>query len=294
MPDLAGVEHALVQTVATALFGGMGYSEGSYVSFAPSGSQVAVYRGWPTATVLDRDIAAGKSHVTVFIESGMTQLISRYSPSWVQGAYVEPTLTATVAGQTVTLGGTASAGQVVGVQFGNGPHKSGFAYRLTGTDTTATAAAALAAKVSGATVAGSVITLPTTAANPSAAVVSDQLASIELRRQTQGFRISCFCPSPLVRDAVAGAVDGAFALLLDASGNPSQFVTTATGEAIRVRYRSTYVIDATGKDAVWRRDLCFTAEYGTTLAQSQPSILFAAANIAANGGAATIVGTSDA
>jgi hypothetical protein len=284
MTDLAGVEHAMVQTVAAALFPGTTYLDGTFAASSVAGCSLAIYRGYPTAANIDADMLAGRAHVGVFPEQGMTRLVSRYAPQWVQASAVAPALVATVSGRAVTLSRTAAAGQVVGVQFGYGAAPQAYAYRLVSTDTLATAASGLAAAIPGAASSGAVVTLPTSAVNAAAMVVSDQTASIELRRQQQGFRISCFCPSPLARDAVAGAVDAAFALLLDDAGHPTQFITTADGTKARVQYRATYVNDAAGKERVWRRDLCYTVEYPTILSQLQPSVMFANADILAGGG----------
>lgn len=107
-----------------------------------------------------------------------------------------------------------------------------------------------------------------------ARVVADSAALREVRRQVQGLRVSCWCPDADVRDTVAGLADMAFAGLLDSHGNPTEFITLPAGDTARVRYAASLTVDATTKDGPWRRDLRYQVEYGTTVLQTQPEMLF--------------------
>ena len=279
MADLADVERAMVAVVTGALFApAQAYQPGQYAASPVSDVTTTVYRGWPTQARLDADLAAGYAHVSVFPDPGMTRLTTRWALQWTQPQMVAPSITMAVSGQTVTLGGAVSARHVLGIQYGVGRLLTGHSYHLLPTDTLTTAAAALAALIPGATSSGPAITLPATCISPAAVVGVDQSSTLEVRRQTQGVRISAWCPTPAARDAVCGAVDAGFAGLLDANGNPTQFLSLADATTARVKYRSTYTFDAPGKAGVWRRDLCFTVEYGTTISQTQPEALFVVEN----------------
>ena len=275
MADLHDVEVAMVNTVIAALFPAGGYLSGAYGASTVAGGVVKIYRAWPESSLLDADLAAGKSHITVFPESGMTRLITKYPPVWVQVGSASPTITATVSGNVVTFAGSPGIGQVIGVQYGSTDALTTAAYRVLATDTLASAVAALAALVAGSSASGAVLTLPGQPFVVAAGVGADQTAIRELRRQTQGTRVTIWTPTPLGRDTIAAALDAAFAGLTDAYGNLTQFIPLADGSSARVRYRAGYTDDKPAKDRVWRRDLCFTVEYATTQTATQPVTLFA-------------------
>jgi len=96
-----------------------------------------------------------------------------------------------------------------------------------------------------------------------------------------------------VRDATAGAVDAAFAGLLSSAGYPTQFITLADAaqSAARVRYMGLTVNDTPAKDRVWRRDLVYSVEYATHLANLQPEMMFDILNATNASGALFSVGT---
>jgi hypothetical protein len=88
----------------------------------------------------------------------------------------------------------------------------------------------------------------------------------EWGRQEQAFRISVFCPSPQVRDAVCSAVGGSLSQVA--------FLALADGTAGRLRYRSSTSSDGEQVASIYRRDLVFEVEYGTTVTQQAPAMLF--------------------
>ena len=276
MADVSDIEQALVNLIAD-IFYPNGTANPSAV-----GAPVSVYRGWPVANDLDADVKAGRVNITVFPDPGMTRNVTRYWPQTVQVAVVEPTIIATDtdSGATVTLSGTITAGNVVGVQFGAGAQAVAYAYRVLAGDTLPSVAAALAALIPGAISAGPVLTLPSNVED-GAAVMTPQPVSTEVRRQDQGFRISCWCANPTQRDIVAGLVDRALAGLRDANGNFTRFLTiTSGGEVGWIRYLRSYTFDNPSKDAVWRRDLLYEVEYSTALLETEPVMLFGVGTLA--------------
>ena len=280
MADLADIERGLVSTLAGAFFPAGGYQAGALTSGGAAGVPARVYRGWPTAAELDADmiVIGGAAHVTVFPEQGMTRLTTRYPREWFVPVSSSPTLTATVAGAVVTFGGTGGAGQIVGIAFGTAANLAAYAYRVLGGDTPSTVASALAAMIAGASAVGAVLTLPTPY-TVNAIVAADTTALRELRRQVQGFRVSCWCSTPIIRDTVAALADQAFAALVDSRGNPTEFITLPAGDTARVQYASTITVDRTATDRLWRRDIRLSVEYGTTVAQTQPLAVFASLGI---------------
>ena len=162
MADISDIETALVK-----LIGGVLYPSGDPtidgIKSPVTGAAARIYRGFPLASQFEKDVANGSSHVGVYPEHGMTRDTTRYAPVWQQLSVKAPTVTAVVAGLTVTFAGTAAAGHVVGVQFGTGSLLTGKAYRYTTASTGTTAAAGLASLIPGASSSGAVLTLPSSA-----------------------------------------------------------------------------------------------------------------------------------
>jgi hypothetical protein len=257
MADQSDVENALVALAANAL-----YPNGSGASSLP-GPDCRIYRGWPNSAALNSDLAAGVINVTVFPQGEPGHNTTRYSQQWL-GSPAQPTFTASVSGSSVTIGGTAGLGQLVGILVNN----ISYVYAALAGDTPETVAANLATaaradwivNLSGATltVAG--------AASILARVVADASVMQEVRRQDQGFRITCWCPTPATRDASASAID----LLLVSF----QFIDLADGSLGRLRYRGTLVFDQSQDALLYRRDLLYDVEYPTTVTALQPAMLF--------------------
>jgi hypothetical protein len=136
MADLSDVETALVTLIAGAL-----YPNGTAQASA-AGVPVVVYPGWPMASSLDADLAAGKVHVTVF-PTAVERNTSRYPRDWQEQSLNTATLTLTVQGQMVTIGGAMPSPftpHVLSLLVDGDPYP----YQVQPTDTLASIAAALA------------------------------------------------------------------------------------------------------------------------------------------------------
>ncbi|HTR17163.1 MAG TPA: hypothetical protein VMI52_09040, partial [Acetobacteraceae bacterium] len=99
-----------------------------------------------------------------------------------------------------------------------------------------------------------------------ARTAADAPAIEELRRQTQQFRITAWCPDPDSRDAVARIVDAVLAGIV--------FLPLADGSAGRIRFAGSTSFDQQQDAALYRRDLIYDVEYPTTLTSTLPSMLF--------------------
>ena len=187
MADQSDVENALVNLVSGSL-----YPNGTDAASLP-GPDCRIYRGWPSSAALDKDLSAGTINVTVFPGSGAGRTTTRYAEQWV-GSPAEPSLTAEVAGTSVTFGGTAESGQIAGILVDS----RSYAYRIQTGDTPELVAANLAAMARDNSVvqlSGSIVTIAG-AGSLEARIVADAPAKQEVRRQEQDFRISCWCPTP--------------------------------------------------------------------------------------------------
>ena len=258
MADQSDIEAALVEIAATALYPD-GTGEPS-VCACPC----RVYRGWPNAAALDSDLAAGIVNVSVFPIARHVRNTTRWLDTTLSVTTVAPTLAITVAGDTATVTGVASVGQVAGLLIDS----AGFAYRLMPGDYPALVAANLSVLVRAtrpASLSGASLTNPS-AARVIGRVVADATGLEELRRQSQRFRITCWCPSPDTRDIAAAAIDEALAALT--------FLTLPDGTSARLRFGQGDALDQSQNAALYRRDLVYDVEYATTRRAALPEMLF--------------------
>jgi hypothetical protein len=166
-----------------------------------------------------------------------------------------PTLTVAVVGSVATFAGTATAGQLAGLLVEGQP----YVYRTAANDTPALVAAILAGAINA--------VRPATASGAS-------VTTTELRRQIQSFRITAWCPTPDLRDAVCAIIDPAFAA--------TPFLTLADGSQSRLAFSATTTFDQSQDAALYRRDLIYTVEFPTTLVATQPSMLFGTVGLGAD------------
>ncbi|MBX5454344.1 MAG: hypothetical protein K6U10_10445 [Acidobacteriia bacterium] len=259
MADQSDVETALVNAIAQAI-----YPEGPGFPGVIS-APCRIYRGWPDSAALDNDLKAGWVNISVFPLSVGMRNTTRYMDFWQLLADQPPTLGVDVTGTTATFSGTAQAGQLAGLLVNN----SAFVYLVQATDTPASVAAALAAKVAGmqpASTNGASVTVPG-AYRLIGRVVAPQPALWQTRRQEQNFRVTLWCPDPLTRDAAASAIDAEFA--------QAHFLQLADGSLGRLLFQSSTALDNAEVVGLYRRDLLYSVEYPTTRIQTLPTMLFA-------------------
>jgi hypothetical protein len=257
MADQSDVEVTLVNVASAAL-----YPNGTGEVSVP-GPDCRIYRGWPNSAALDADLAAAKINVTVFPTGDPGRTTTRYAEQWM-GEPVQPTLTAIVDGTSVTFGGSADIGQIAGI-LADGVS---YAYRTRAGDTPQSVAANLAAMARGNSIVRlSYSTLTIAGAGDLLArVVADAPVQNEVRRQEQGFRITCWCPTPATRDAAAAAIDQAL--------SSQRFITLSDGTSGRLTYVGTTVFDQSQNARLYRRDLNYNVEYATVVSSALPAMLF--------------------
>lgn len=267
MADLSDVEAALVGLIAPALFSASGspYLSGA-AQMSAAGVTCKLYRGWPESSRLDADLGATvpTAHVSVFPAPGVARDTTRNLATWQPMPSPPATLAWTVAGATATLTGTPSSGQSIGLRVGPGGMAPTYSYGLNSADTLATAVAALAALVPGATVSGATVTLPTATFDARIGTIAN--SALEIRRQRQHFLVSIWAPTPAARDAIASLVDAALAA--------ATIFTMPDGWAAWLTYGGTRTDDRPQKVRVWRRDLTYVVEYATTQTMQSPTAMF--------------------
>jgi len=265
MADQSDVEISIASLAAAAL-----YPDGPNGLSVP-GPPCRVYRGWPNPAALDADLAQGRINVTIFAGNAAPRPTTRFSEEWLSATSV-PTLQVSVSNTSVSFTGSAEPGQLVGVRVDGQP----YIYRTQANDTPALVAATIAAQVRVIRIVhlqGSSFDIPG-ANNLLARIVVDCSAIQEIRRQRLVIRVTCWCPSPATRDTTATAIDTAFAM--------APFISLADSSQARLTFTGGAILDQSENASLYRRDLHYDVEYATTLAQTQPAMLFGALGLNAS------------
>lgn len=275
MSSVIDVQNALVNVIAAALYPS-GTSQPSV-----SNSDIIVYAGWPTASNLDADLLVSKSHVTVFA-TPTEKNVTRFPKDWQQLSIETATLTASVVGQTIVIGGAMPAPFTPHnmVALVNGQP---YIYSVLPADTLTSIATALKALivvgVPGTTSAGAVITLPATA-NIDAARVGVTGTSIrEVRRQEKLFQITVWTDTPDRREVIGNALDLELAT--------TEYLIMPDTFGARLIYRNSIPKDETQKAKLYRWDFFYSVEFATTETRSDMQITQIQQNIALQVGGAT-------
>ncbi|SCU75525.1 putative phage protein [Cupriavidus necator] len=264
MAGLADVSNALVALIAQIAYPN-GTSQPSI-----TGQAIKVYPGWPVPAVLTADLKAGKAHVSVF-PTATEKIIDSAVSEWRELSAPATTLTLTLAGQAVTVGGTVSTPQNAALVVDG----KGYVYGVQPADTLASIATALAALVAvdqPATSTGAVVTIP------GAKAISPRVGGAgtsvrELRSQSRVFMVSvwanCFDARDPLADALDSALSGTFHLQLP------------DGMTAALRYQSSRQDDSGQKEGIYRRDLMYAVEYSTTETRTDTQITVTETNVSA-------------
>lgn len=272
MADQSDVEAALAALAVAVL-----YPDGADRKSLP-GAVCRVYRGWPNAAALDADLAAGVVNISVFSDPADQRTTTRWL---VEEAIVAKPATLLVVNDAngVAFSGIAAAGQLAGVLADN----VAVVHRTVAGDTPGRVAAVLAVALreSRTTVlSGASLAVPG-AMRLVGRVFADQVVTRETRRQRMGFVMTCWCPDPATRDAVASALDAAL--------SASDFLPLPDGTVGRLRFRGSVVRDRNQDAALYRRDLRYEVDFATTFSVATPSMMFG--DFTMIGGAAGVAAT---
>ncbi|MDB6104046.1 MAG: hypothetical protein JWO52_4045 [Gammaproteobacteria bacterium] len=258
MADLSDISNSLVALIGTVL-----YPNGQGTPCA-LGSPAHYYAGWPIPTNLDADLGAAIpiTNVSVY-PATMNRNTTRYLDQWQQVSVNTATLGLTVAGQTVTVGGTAP--------LAGNPHNLSlsvnglpYVYQASVVDSLGSIARKLAALIPGAISNGAVITLPGTARIGALRVGVTGVSSLVTRNQEQVFQIGIWAATPATRDLFAKTIDGALAQI--------RRFTLPDTSVCRLIWKNSLQSDKWQKQAQYRRDLFYTAEYATLAIENETQI----------------------
>ena len=237
MADQSHVEDALLSAVTVALYP-LGTAAPPVIA-APC----RLHRGWPLPAALDADLARGIMTVSVSSVDSSQRITTRFPDGWVVIGSTAPALVVSIVGDQVRLSGNAAPGQLIGI-LADG--RAGV-HRTQSGETPAVIAAHLASQLRVDRIVqlfGAALTSPGVR-DLRARVVADQPARRELRRQSQAFRIACFCPSPALRDAAAATIDTAMARI--------RFLNLTDGTAAHLTHENTVTLDNAELALLYRR-----------------------------------------
>lgn len=266
MADAPDIERAIGATLETAFYP-LGTSQPSIIS-----STVSMERGWPTEAQVQKAVKTNAALISIHADKGMARDTTRYFRDF-RGCAGVPTITATISGLTITFSGTVTVGHAIAVQYAG----VWFPYLVQAGDTLAGIAAALAALTPGATASGAVLTIPSGGATPQVRIVKGGTASAEVSRQRAVFRISCWAPTPELRDTVFAQLPGIIAYAGSRLTLPDGSVATWMGQS------ETGPDDIPARANEWRRDVLATYEFGVLYTIQAMALLLLEVAVTASG-----------
>ena len=249
MADILDIETALANLCGTVI-----YPNGTSQPSA-AGVDCKIFAGWPNSAELANSLSLGMAEISIYSGQNLESVTTRYSRDWYDVSKTVPTITATVTGNSVTIGGAVSVDHYVTVVVDG----VAYSYACALGDTLAGVASALAAQMLalGATSTGAVLSLPARFGGLiSAKSSAPGIVGRELGRQKRGMMISIWAPSPQTRSAIASLLMGMV--------HKNTFVQMQDGSRLWMSYRQSNESDGAENAMAYRRDIQVWAEYATT------------------------------
>lgn len=248
MATILEIQNALGSLIQTAV-----YPNGTN-NPSIANCQVNIVSGWPIKNRLDADLLAGNAQVSIYQVPGLERQAPWLARVWRDVAINPATITLTVSGSTVTVGGTISTPQSCMIVVND----IGYPYAIQSIDTLNTIAENIAAILPSATSLANVITI-SDAYKIEARISTSGTAVLPLKRQEMGFMLSIWSPNFTIRDVLGSAIDAActYAQRIQL---PDQLAN--------LNYKKQSDTDMLEKSILYRRDLFYTVTYETTLTQT--------------------------
>jgi hypothetical protein len=263
MSDLSDVLSALTQAIATVLITGP-YIQGNVVT-ADNGNPVRIANGWPSSSDLDKDLLNGVTNISVY-PTDIVRIESPFQYKWQLFSITPQTIQGTTSGNTLTMSGTPTSGQVFGIAI----NRHGFSVRLSNIDTLNSALQRLSLLINGSMVNANVLTLPSPMLFDTEHYYeqgTDSTMFQYLDRQCQVISINLFAPNPFLRNVFGSAIkQGVDAL---------RVLQLADGLATsKPKYMNTHYDDVPENTLLWRRTDRYELEYQSALFETFPPVLF--------------------
>ena len=198
-------------------------------------------------------------------------LLTRFRQEWIENVVSPATLTATLIGNSVTIGGTVSIPQAVMIVVNN----IGYAHQVLNTDTLDSIASALGLLIPNSTVLNNVITI-NGAFSIIPRITQYGIASKEVKRQEVNFNFITWAASRDTRTAVSDVIEVGL-------GQLSRFLITTDNYWAPIVYSGVKDHEELQKSIpIYRRDLMFRIEYPTIIENQFPTITDTIENIEIN------------
>jgi hypothetical protein len=239
-----------------SLISGVAYPNGTSQPSIVAPNVVKVGYGWPMPGQLDADLLSANPPVTVSVwPLPGDRDVTRFERTLdLVGPKVNPTVTATVAGATVTLSGTATAGNYVTIVAGN----QAASYGVKTADTLAVIATALAAQFSSPVVCsatGPSITFISGFSTIAARSAAPQQAAQEVERLQKRFQITIWAATDALRNTIGAALRP---FIMGAASLP-----LPDGTSVRVWPVADLLDDTKQRAQGFLRDMIYMVEYPT-------------------------------
>lgn len=275
MADLSDVSTALETLITSTL-----YPSGTDTSDVSAAGVVAtIFVGWPGPQAVDDAMAAGTTLVSIYPQAGAERNTTRFQPLWRELSLPSPTYTLTASNDdlAITVGGAAPVSYFAQNLYAriNGTSYCYTAQDGDGAETVAAGLGALiAADFSAVTVSGASITLPAECRLQALRVGVTGTKIKEVGRQDRTWQIIIWAPTDDARTAIAKVIDPKL--------RQTPRLTLADETYGHLSYRSSPVTDTLQKATIFRRDLIYACEFGTTVTEAAEQIVEFGVNITRN------------
>jgi len=262
MATIREVENAIKAIVVDAV-----YPNGT-LNPSITGTLVKIRNGWPISEILDKDVLAGNSQITIFPLGAGDKNVTRFNRIWQESSRNAATLFVPVTGNQITVNGTVTAQQQAVTVVLNG---AAYGYLVLPTDTLADVANGIAAALPSATAAGNVVTVNTQINTLRAAIAVTGTLALEYKRQQKLFYVSVFCADPETREILGDAVENALGYAV--------YLNFPDGTFGIINYKAINEQDLFQKNLIYQRDILWSVEYPSMIYESGTEIQSIYANV---------------
>ena len=226
-----------------------------------TGSNILLTPGRPVSGVLDSQLSANASMVTVFPLHGSDKDVTKFSSKiWQQVSVNVGTLFGNISENVIIITGTVTVPQGILVTI----DKVNYPYTVLISDTLDTICTNVAALIPGATASGNTITLNNGFSIASVHIIQQGQVARESKRQQKLFYVSVFSPNPTHRGIIGDAIETYL-------GDIERFYFADTTSAV-IWYKTVNEYDSYQKQIVYQRDLVWNIEYPTMIYENATTI----------------------
>jgi hypothetical protein len=247
MADISDITAYIAQQAAAAVY------PGGSLQPSVSGAPCRIFEGWPIGDQLEKDIAAGKSNVSIFPPPGQGLEVFQVLDNVYTIATPTYGMAITVAGTLITVAGQPHPGEYMTLVV-----DANTVFSRTGANTAALLAALLTDLQAGGYPSASATATTLTVPYGHSLVVRQGGPGVQgkvTHRQKQTVMVTVWSPNERVRAVLAAAID----VLIKEKITVSMPDTSMAA----IRYNRTVVNDDQQSTGIYRRDLFYDVEYAT-------------------------------